>query len=264
MNANVSPGSQSLIKMALIVEYDGTNYQGFQWQPEAPTIQGELEKAIYKVTQEKVRVLAASRTDTGVHAKGQVVSFRTTSSLPTDIMIRALNYYLPKDILVKKALKVELDFNVQRDAASREYCYYILDSAEGSALWRNYVYHSPFPLDFNAMGQACALLVGCHNFAGFASKLGKLQRNTIRTIYEARVQRKGPFIVFYIRGNSFLPHQIRHIVGALIQVGMGKMGIKAFSQFLENPQRGAVRSSIPAHGLYLVTVNYDTHPEISI
>ena len=154
--------SEHIRKIALIVEYDGTNYQGFEWQPQVPTIQGELEQAIHKTTQEHLRVVAASRTDAGVHARGQVVSFRTASRLLPDTIGRALNHYLPKDIAVLKASNVSADFNVQRDAVSREYRYYILDSAEGSALYRKYACPSPGPLDVEAMNRACALLLGQH------------------------------------------------------------------------------------------------------
>lgn len=253
--------SENTRKIALIVEYDGTNYQGFEWQPAAPTIQGELEEAIYKTTQERLRVVAASRTDAGVHAKGQVVSFRTTSRLPPETIRRALNHYLPKDIVVLEAASVSSDFNVQRDAISREYRYYILDSAQGSALCRRYACPSPGPLDVEAMNRACALLIGQHDFISFASKLGKEPRNTVRTVYEARVEKHGHSVMFRIVANSFLPHQIRHIVGALIKVGLGKMDTGDFGGALASKQRGIAAASVPARGLCLIKVNYPRFPE---
>lgn len=248
--------SENTRKIALIVEYDGTQYHGFEWQPKVLTIQGELEEAIYKTTQERLRVVAASRTDAGVHARGQVVTFRTTSGLPPETVRRALNHYLPDDIVVLKASNVSEEFNVQRDAISREYHYYILDSAEGSALCRNYACPSPGPLDIEAMNRACALLSGQHDFIGFASKLGKEPRNTVRTVYQAEVKKHGRFIIFRIVASSFLPHQIRHITGALINIGLGKMNIDTFNQLLETGQRGAAAATVPACGLCLIKVNY--------
>ncbi|MBI4334437.1 MAG: tRNA pseudouridine(38-40) synthase TruA [Chloroflexi bacterium] len=251
---------EAVRKIGLVVEYDGSNYRGFQWQPAAPTVQGELESAILKTTGERVRVLAASRTDTGVHAKGQVVSFRTGSRLSPETFARALNHYLPKDIVIQKTFEAPAGFNVQRDALSREYRYYILDSTEGAALWRNYSCPLPGKLNIAAMNRACSLLVGEHDFVSFTSKLGKQPRNTVRRVYEAGVRKRRPVIMFYITANSFLPHQIRRTVSALIGVGLGRMPLEDFGRLLESKQRGIISDTAPAQGLYLVRVNYAGQP----
>jgi tRNA pseudouridine38-40 synthase len=162
-------------KIVLILEYDGTNYYGFQLQarhPEQPTIQSELEKAIYRLTGEEVRVLAASRTDTGVHARGQVVSFRTQSSLPTRNFVSGMNYYLPEDIAVMSAWQVGDDFDVRSDAVSREYSYYIMNRPTRSALQHRYTYLVPVSLDVEGMNRASRELIGEHDLASFTGELG--------------------------------------------------------------------------------------------
>ncbi len=258
--AVASPDGGAVTKIVLVVEYDGTNYKGFQWQQEAPTIQARLEDAIFKTTQEKLRVLAASRTDTGVHAKGQVVSFRTGSRLTPETIARAMNYYLPPDIVVRKAFRVSPEFNVQRDAVSREYRYYTLSGSEGSAIFRNHTCPWPGKLDLKTMNEACSLLIGEHNFIGFASKLEEHITNTVRRVYQAGVKERRLVIVFDITASSFLPHQVRHTVSALFRVGAGKMTLEEFGSLLEADRPGMVVSSAPARGLYLMKVNYPADP----
>ncbi len=156
------------------------------------------------------------------------------------------------------------DCNVQRDATSREYSYYILDGAEGSAIWRKYSCPSPGKLDLKAMNAACSLLLGEHDFVSFTSKLEPEMTNTVRTVYEARTRRKRPVIVFQVRASSFLPHQIRHTVSALIRVGLGKMEVAGFGRLLEGKVPEAAVGTAPAQGLYLMKVNYpDSFGEVS-
>lgn len=239
----------------LLVEYDGRNYCGFQWQAGVPTIQDELEKAILKVTGEASRVVAASRTDSGVHAKGQMVSFRTRSKLAPSTFVRALNFYLPRDIAVRGACRVGMEFDVRRHAVSREYEYKILNRPTRSPLWEGFAYFVPMKLDIEAMNQACRLLEGEHDFASFGAAIGKL-RSTVRIVYEARVERKGDVVSLYMRANSFLPHQVRNTVGLLVRVGMGKAGLDEFRQVMEARKLGLAGPTAPAHGLYLVKVDY--------
>ncbi len=242
-------------KIVLLVEYDGRNYCGFQWQSGVPTIQDELEKAIHRVTGEVSRVIAASRTDSGVHARGQVVSFRTRSGLPPRTFVRALNFYLPRDIAVKGACRVDVKFDVRRHAISREYEYKILNSPVRSPLWEGYAYFVPQRLDVDLMDEACALLEGEHDFASFGAALGKL-KSTVRTVYEAKVERKGEIVALYMRANSFLPHQVRNTVGLLIKVGLGKARVEEFRQVMEAKRLGLAGPTAPACGLYLIKVNY--------
>ncbi len=242
-------------KVVLLVEYHGGNYCGFQWQPGVPTVQDELEKAIRKVTGEAVRVVAASRTDSGVHALGQVVSFRTRSMLSPRTFVRALNFYLPRDIAIKGACRVDVKFDVRRDATSREYEYKILNSPTRSPLWEGLAYFVPQKLDVEMMDRACKLLEGEHDFASFGADLGK-RRSTVRTLYEAGVEREGEIVALRMRANSFLPHQVRNTVGLLVRVGLGKAGPEELHRVMEAKKLGLAGPTAPAHGLYLVKVEY--------
>jgi len=244
-------------KIVLIMEYDGTNYYGFQLQAELPTIQGEIESALWKLTGERIRVMAASRTDTGVHAKGQVVSFRTSSPLPLIAFIRGLNYYLPEDIAVKEAFRVKDSFNVRRHAISREYNYYILNRPTRSPIRRGFVHLVPQPLDIGLMNEACQYLVGEHDFASFATSLeGSNVKSTVRRVHQARIEKNGDLVILNMVANSFLPHQVRNTAGTLIRVGLGKMTVDEFRSILEARKPGLAGPTAPAHGLCLIGVSY--------
>lgn len=247
------------MRVALIIEYDGARYKGVQLQANAVTVQGELERALERLSGEKTRLVAASRTDSGVHAKGQVVSFKTAAHFSVSTWVKALNFYLPPDIAVKAAYPVEESFNVRRQAVSREYRYYILNSPVRSPLWRRCAYSVPHPLSIEAMNQACQAIVGEHDFAPFTPPGGKLM-NTRRTVYKAKVSRKNSLVVFQIIANSFLPHQVRHTVGGLIRVGLGKMGVDSFVELAMSRKRGAIGPAAPAYALCLTRVNYADFP----
>jgi len=243
-------------KILLIMEYDGSRYHGFQWQDGLPSIQGEVEKALTKLTGEKRRVMSASRTDAGVHAKGQVVSFRTGSALSTHSFVGGLNYYLPADIAVKAAYRVDDNFNVRREAVSREYSYYILNSPTRSPIRKGFAYLVAGPLDIEAMSQACQALVGEHDFASFAGRNGASVKSTVRRVFRAEVDRDGELVIFNIAANSFLLHQVRNTVGALIRVGLGKMNLDEFHSILEAREPALAGPTAPACGLCLDRVNY--------
>jgi tRNA pseudouridine38-40 synthase len=242
-------------KFVLLIEYDGTQYYGFQWQVGLPTIQSELEQAIGRFCGQSSRVIGASRTDAGVHARGQVVSFWAKSTLDTMTLVRALNYYLPGDIAVKAAYKAGDNFNVRRDALSREYRYCILDSNTRSPFSRRFALFVPKMLDIQAMNEACQLIQGNHDFASFASSLNG-GRSTLRTVYEAGIEKKGELTVFRIVANSFLPHQVRGTVGLLIRLGLGTIGIENFRDIMEARSLGLAGPVSPACGLCLKKVNY--------
>ncbi len=251
-----APGLVTTTKIVLIMEYDGTRYHGFQLQAGLPTIQREVESALWKLTGERTRVMTASRTDTGVHAKGQVVSFRTKSPLPPQTFINGLNYYLPKDIAAKEARRVDDSFNVRRSALSREYNYYILNSSTRSPLQNSFSYLVAGCLDIEAMNQAGQALIGKHDFASFASRIGGGIKNTIRSVDKAEVKKEGELVIFNMVANSFLPHQVRNTVGTLIRVGLGKMSIDEFYSIIEARRPGLAGPAAPAHGLCLMRVNY--------
>jgi len=242
-------------QVVLVVEYDGTRYHGFQWQAGLPTIQAELEQAIKKLCGQSSRVAAASRTDAGVHAKGQVVSFWAKSTLSTMTLVKALNYYLPGDIAVKEAYRVSSDFNVRRDALSREYCYYILNSTTRSPFSKMFALFMPRMLDIEAMSKACQLMQGEHDFISFATSLDAI-RNTVRNVYEAKINKREDFVIFHIEANSFLPHQVRNTVGLLIRLGLGKIGVGDFYDIMEAKSLGLASPTAPARGLWLTKVNY--------
>jgi len=245
-----------LTKMVLTMEYDGTHYCGFQLQANLPTIQLEMEKALWKLTGERIRLRAASRTDAGVHARGQVVSFRTHSSLPPQTFINGLNYYLPGDSAVKSACRVDDSFDVRRDALSREYNYYILNSATRSPMRQDFSCLVTYPLDIKVMNQACQALIGKHDFASFTTGIGDSIRSTVRRIYRAEMDKAAEVVVFNIVANSFLPHQVRNTAGALIRVGRGKMGVDEFCGMIEVKKPGLAGPTAPACGLCLMRVNY--------
>ena len=243
-------------KIALIIEYNGRNYHGSQLQAGLPTIQGEMEKALRRLTGEESRVMTASRTDAGVHAKGQVVSFRTNSLLPAQTFIKGLNYYLPRDIAVKAAYRVEDSFNVRRSAVSREYNYYILNSLTRSPMREGFSYLVAGQLALEAMNRACQALIGEHDFASFTTGVGVDIKNTVRSVYKAEMEEKGELAIFNIVANSFLPHQVRNTVGTLIRLGLGKMTLDEFYSIIGAKRLGLAGPVAPAYGLCLMRVSY--------
>ncbi len=243
--------------MVLTIEYEGTRYSGFQLQTKLSTIQGELEKALWKLTGERCRVLAASRTDAGVHAKGQVVSFRTGSSLPPETFVKGLNHHLPWDIAVKEAFRVSDSFDVRRNALSREYNYYILNSQTRSPVRRGFSYLVAGELDIRAMNQVCQALIGEHDFASFATSIKEGEiKSTVRKMLRAEIEKNEDLVTFNIVANSFLRHQVRNTVGALIQVGSGRMTAREFRGIVEARRYGLAGPTVPAHGLCLMQINY--------
>ena len=246
----------TVTKIVLTIEYEGTRYYGFQLQVELPTIQAELETALRKLTGEKTRVMAASRTDTGVHARGQVVSFRTGSSLPVETFVKGLNYYLPDDIAVKAAFRVDDSFDVRRNAINREYKYYILNSQTRSPLRHWFSYLVAGELDVGDMNKACQALTGEHDFASFVACSEMRRKGTVRNIYRVGVEKKEDMVVFDVVADSFLRHQVRNTVGALIRVGLGKMPIDEFGKMVGAETPGLAGPKAPSCGLCLIQVNY--------
>jgi tRNA pseudouridine38-40 synthase len=248
--------AKNTTRVTLLLEYDGSRYHGFQLQEKLPTIQGEIEKALKKLTGDSIRVMAAGRTDSGVHACGQVVSFRTKSSLERRAFVGGLNYYLPPDIAIKEAYRTGESFRVRSQAVSREYKYYILNSPTRSPLWDRYSYLVSGELDVEAMNLAAKTLIGEHDLASFASNLGVELKSTRRRIYKSEFAREGELVVFSIIASSFLPHQVRNTVGALIRVGLGRMTVNELHSIMEARKIGLAGPAAPASGLFLMKVNY--------
>jgi tRNA pseudouridine38-40 synthase len=240
------------------MEYDGTRYHGSQYQSNAVSIQGETESALQKLTGEEIRVSMASRTDAGVHAKGQVVSFKSKASFPPKTWVEAMNHYLPKDISIRAAYEVDGGFDVRRHALCREYRYHILNRRTPSPLWRHFSESVPQPLDVEAMNAACAVLVGERDFAPFAP--ATYTRSTRRQAFSAEVGRTGDLVTFDIRANSFLPHQVRNTVGGLVKVGLHKMTAETFREMASSGKAGTIGPTAPARGLCLMNIKYPDFP----
>lgn len=243
-------------RVVLVVEYEGTNYAGFQFQADRRTIQGELEDAIWHMTGERQRVVGASRTDAGVHAANQVVCFRTSSSLPLNKFVGGLNYHLPRDIVVKQAYRPAEEFDVQRSAISRQYEYYILNRRTRSPLRERFSYLVREQVDADMMRKAAGVLVGEHDLASFTSGDLRGVKSTVRRVWHADVRRDGVEVIFTMVANSFMPHQVRNTVGALLSVGMGKIGVEGFRNIMDRRRPGQAGPKVPARGLHLVQINY--------
>jgi tRNA pseudouridine38-40 synthase len=220
-----------------------------------------LEEAISKVTGETRRVVPASRTDAGVHARFQVVSFRSGTTLDSDTLMMALNYHLPDDIAVKAAAMVDPGFCVRRDAIGREYEYLICNSRARSPLKEGLAYQVPRYLDTDIMNNACSVLIGEHDFISFSSASGD-KKDTVHNISKAEFERHGEDIIFTIRADSFLMHQVRNTLGVLIAIGTGKKTIDDLKQILEKRRKGLARPAVPSYGLYLIRVYYPEDVEI--
>ena len=251
------------MRLALIVEYDGTDYSGFQYQRDSPSIQEQLEKAITALTGEAVRVGAAGRTDAGVHALGQVVAFDTGSTHSPATVLRALNHRLPDDIVVKAAYEVPVHFDPRRDALSRLYRYTVATGAVRSPLKRLTTTTVRERLDVNRMKRAARLYEGVHDFARFGGPLADSGASTVREVHSARVERKGDTIVFEVAGTAFLPHQVRRMAGALVDVGRGALTTEELKQMIDGNESGAVSRSLPPQGLCLVEVKYADFPPVT-
>jgi tRNA pseudouridine38-40 synthase len=242
-------------RLALVVEYNGTDYAGSQRQAQAPTIQASIEEALYKLTNEQIRISLAGRTDTGVHARGQVVSFTTVSELPLKSFLHGLNYHLPDDIAVQSAGYVNDDFDPRRHAISREYEYLILNQGSRSPLWQHRAYHVPVSIDVNLMNEAAGVLVGTHDFASFTNELIE-GKTTVRHVSSAGVSRLAELVVFKISANAFLAHQVRITAGTLLRIGQKKITVQDFKCILDACQPGLAGPTAPACGLYLNQVIY--------
>lgn len=212
------------------------------------------------MTGERRRVSAACRTDTGVHARGQVVSFRTGFVLDPRKFVSGLNHFLPEDIAVAGAAAVSARFNVMKEAVSREYCYQIVNRRPRVAVENDMYYHVMTGLDAGLMNGAAGLLIGEHDFASFVTGWDR-RESTVRRVYAAGVEREGEKVAFHIRAKSFLPHQVRNIMGTLIKVGTGKITIEEFNNILEMKKLSLAGPTAPAHGLCLMKVIYADNSE---
>ncbi len=241
-------------RLALILEYDGSNYAGFQLQAGQPTIQGEIEQGLGKFTGESVRIRGASRTDSGAHAKGQVVDFVTSSRHPVESFPRAMNYYLPWDVRVLKAYEVLWEFNSRRDALGRTYRYNILNREWPSPLLRNTRLWVKENLAIERMAAAAESLLGRHDFRVFSSGIPE-DKSAVRQVRRWDVWKEGESkVVIEAESNGFLRHQIRRINAMLVEVGKGRLPEDSIYRVLRGDT--PAEATLPAHGLCLVKVWY--------
>ncbi len=237
------------------MEYDGTAYHGWQRQPVSPTVQEVLEDRLQAITGEKVIVMGAGRTDAGVHALGQVASFRSASHLSPEEFGRALNAHLPSDIQVKRAFEARDDFHPQFGALSKTYLYLILNRPETSPLLLNRCWQLRHPLNMDRMSEACALILGEHDFSSFKSSSGKT-RSQVRRLTRVETCRKGSLLEFWFEADGFLKNMIRNIIGTLVDIGSGRYPPEVMGEILEARDRTKAGPCAPPQGLYLVQVRY--------
>jgi tRNA pseudouridine38-40 synthase len=240
----------------LVIEYDGTNYHGWQVQPNGLTVQEVIEEKIEVMTRQRVRLTASGRTDAGVHALGQVANFLTPSTIPVEGFHRGLNSLLPPDIIVQSAEEVDLRFHAQYGAKRKTYRYVILHREVPSALFRNYSWHVSGALDLPAMKEASGLLPGKQDFTSFQGAEADTE-DPVREVFQAGWSEKAPeFLHFAIEADGFLKHMVRNIVGTLVEVGKGKRSPEQFEQVLRARDRRQAGRTAPPQGLFLVEVKY--------
>lgn len=247
-------------RIRLIVAYDGTEYCGWQIQKNGVTIEGELSRGLRELLGEEVEVIGASRTDSGVHALGNIAVFDTESRIPSDKFAAALNGYLPADIRVQRSDEVSPDYHPRYQKTEKTYEYTILNTRIALPVWQRYSYHVYQELDANAMKEAAKLLEGEHDFSAFCS-VGSQVKSKVRTIYEVSVQEEeisvgngGKLLRIRVRGNGFLYNMVRIVAGTLVEVGMGRRTVESIREALETGDRQKAGPTAPPQGLMLVEI----------
>lgn len=239
----------------LTIEYDGKDFNGWQAQPNKLNIQGTIEKSIESIVGHEVTLNASGRTDAGVHALGQVANFKTTSEISIEKMAIAINSRLKKSIRIKNAEEVDERFHSRLSCKKKTYRYVINNSKQGTAIYRNLEYHISNELDIKKMQEAAKLFEGEHDFKAFKAS-GTSSKNSIRTIYKVEVYKKDDRICIELTGSGFLYNMVRIISGTLVEVGMGKKKPQDIPDIIASQRRENAGKTLPAHGLYLVNVEY--------
>ncbi|MEN6616842.1 MAG: tRNA pseudouridine(38-40) synthase TruA [Syntrophorhabdus sp.] len=241
--------------ISLVLEYEGTNYHGWQCQPNGITIEETVRLAIEKMFKHPVKIYSAGRTDAGVHAMGQVINFLTDRNIPLSGIKRGLNSLLPGDIRIRSAAERDLAFHARYSAKSKTYIYSIYNFPEHSVFSVRYSWNIQYPLDSSAMNRAVRSLIGRQDFASFKKK-NEPYKNCEREILRACVRRRGPYIYCVIEATGFLRYMVRNIVGTLSLVGMGKMSLDGFRAVIDAKDRDYAGPTAPPHGLFLRRVRY--------
>jgi tRNA pseudouridine38-40 synthase len=238
--------------------YDGTGFHGWQSQPGLPTIQGELQRVVAEIEGAPVSVTGSGRTDAGVHALAQVAAFDLRNPIPPDNLRRAMNRLLPPAIRILHVEETAAAFHPIRDAVAKTYEYRIVRSEVCSPFERRYVHHYPYPLDAARMEALAPLFEGEHDFSAFAAsdKSDALGLSKVRTIFSSRLERREDRLIYRVRGNGFLKHMVRNIVGTLLEAGKGNLDESGLRRLLEAPAGIKAGPTAPACGLFLVGVEY--------
>ncbi|MGI6452893.1 MAG: tRNA pseudouridine(38-40) synthase TruA [Syntrophomonadaceae bacterium] len=244
-----------MLRIRAQIEYDGSRYHGFQIQHNAPTIQGQIQKSIKALTGEEVSILAASRTDAGVHALGQVIAFNTASSIPPDKWAFALNSVLPEDIRVVQSCQADPDFHPRFDALGKKYRYLIYRREPGKTFYRNTALCNIEPLNIKEMQKACSLLIGRHNFKAFCAS-GSSAKTFEREITMCHLIEQGPFLILEIAADAFLYNMVRIIMGTIMDIGRNYWTAEKIKEIIASQDRTKAGATAPPQGLYLIQVYY--------
>lgn len=239
----------------LTIEYDGTNYAGWQKQNNAKTIQETIEKALSKILKADVSITGSSRTDSGVHARGMVANFITDAKIPADRFREAINTKLPDDIAIVKSEEVEEEFHSRYCSEGKTYCYTLINRYEKAALFKNYMYQVKDKLDLKAMEECCKLFIGKHDFKAFRTT-GSSVKTSERTISDLHIENEGEFIKIYVTADGFLYNMVRIIVGTLIEVGLNKRTLDRVEKAINEGNREDAGYCVPPNGLILEKVYY--------
>ncbi len=239
----------------LTIEYDGTNYCGWQRQNDKPTIQAEIERVLSLITRQDITITGSGRTDAGVHALGQTASFRCNTSLSPQIILKAMNSLLPEDIVIRNCSMEEDDFHARYDARAKTYHYRIQNHPIPSAVGRNYSWHIKKKLNVNNMRKALIFLLGTHDFKAFENS-GSPRSDSIRTIYRAEILEENGLLKIVLEGSGFLRQMVRNIVGTLVKIGIEKISPQDMKRILLSKDRSQASTTAPARGLFLMEVRY--------
>ncbi|MDP8298711.1 MAG: tRNA pseudouridine(38-40) synthase TruA [Candidatus Tantalella remota] len=239
----------------LTISYDGAAYKGWQLQKTGSTVQGKLEKAIKEVFGKEHRLHGAGRTDSGVHAKGQVAHFKTASRIPVEKISPAFNALLPDDIVVKRTEEVADKFHSRFDAKSKLYRYNILNSRQRDPFEERYTWRVPYKLNLTRMRKEAAELLGRHDFKSFQAS-DKRERSSVREISTIKLRKKGKMITLDIEGDGFLYNMVRNIAGTLVDIGRGYLSAGSMKEIIETKDRTKAGPTAPAKGLFLIEVRY--------
>jgi tRNA pseudouridine38-40 synthase len=276
LNESSDPSSLDMRNLKIVLAYDGTDFCGWQVQPDAQSIQGVLSHAIGRVTTENVLPQGSGRTDAGVHALAQVATFTLESSIPAENLLKALNDVLPASIRVLEVTEKPPSFHARKSAQAKTYRYRIFRSAICSPFLSRYVWHYPYPLNTEAMARAAAFVIGEHDFTSFAAvdpertslDRSSLDRSSfglstdarfesnVRKVFDSAWTQEDDELIYTVRGSGFLHHMVRNLVGTFLRVGKGTLQPEDIGRILQERNRSAAGATAPASGLFLVSVEY--------